>query len=62
MENRNELLKNYPTSAQLYALELAARRHRSEEMARLMAAAARSIKSRLSRLVSNEGTSGVRHA
>ena len=61
MENRNEL-KNYPTSAQLYALELAARRHRSEEMARLMAAAARSIKSRRSRLVSNEGTSGVRHA
>lgn len=64
MENRNELQQmNYPTSAQLYALERAARRERSEEMGRLIGAAARAIKSSFARLVSNNGsTRGVRHA
>jgi hypothetical protein len=64
MENRNDMqMKNYPTAEQLYAVELAARRQRSEEMGRLIAAAARSIKSGVLRLVSNNGsTGGVRHA
>jgi hypothetical protein len=56
-------MKNYQTAEQLYAVELAARRQRSEEMGRLIAAAARSIKSGVLRLVSNNGsTGGVRHA
>ena len=63
-ENRNTLqMNNFPTAEQLYAVELAARRQRSEEMGRLLAAAARSIKSRVLRLVSNTGSAGgVRHA
>jgi len=61
MENRNELQRNYPTQEQLYALERAARRQRSQEMGRLMAAAARAIKSAFGRVVSNSGN-GVRHA
>ena len=44
MENRKELEIRSLTPAQLYAVELQARRHRSEEMGRLFAAAMLAVK------------------
>ena len=55
-------LLNYPTSAELYALELAARRERSLQMARLMRAASRALKLRIARLFAASGRKGMRHA
>ncbi len=45
MENRKEIVRRYPTSAELYALEREARRMRAAEMARLLKAAAVAIRS-----------------
>lgn len=45
MENRKEIVRRYPTSAELYALEREARRLRAEETARLLKAAAVAIRS-----------------
>ena len=62
MENRKELQIASLTPEQLYALELAARRHRSQEMGRLLAVAGRYVKSVVSRAFASRGASGVRHA
>jgi hypothetical protein len=55
-------LYRYPTSAELYALELRARRERAREMARLLAAAVHALKSLAARAVTAPGAKGVRHA
>jgi hypothetical protein len=52
----------YPTPEQLYALELAARRARNEELARLAGAVVQSLKSGLRRAALALNTKGVRHA
>jgi hypothetical protein len=53
---------NAPTPAQLYALELAARRERSRELARLLVVAARAAKATLARAASAFSSKGLRHA
>jgi hypothetical protein len=53
---------SYPTPAQLYALELAARRARSVEMARVAGAVAQALKAGLRRAALALNTKGVRHA
>jgi hypothetical protein len=58
---KKDLVK-FPTSAELYALELAARRERSREMARLLSAAVRAVKARFARLFAAPGRKGMRHA
>jgi hypothetical protein len=56
-------LYRYPTSAELYALELAARRERAREMARLVRAGASAVKSLVTRLITVPGGKGrVKHA
>jgi hypothetical protein len=50
-----------PSPAELYALHQAARRQRSEEVSRLLSAAARQIRSRISHAVSTLA-GGFRHA
>jgi hypothetical protein len=55
-------LVSYPTRAELYALELAARRERSLQMARLVRAASRALKLRIARLFAAPGRKGMRHA
>ena len=45
MKNRELKLHPYPTTAELYALERAAKAARSAEMARLVRAAAHGVKS-----------------
>ena len=52
----------YPTPDELYALELAARRARSEEMARLVHAGARALRTGIARLAAALNAKGVRHA
>lgn len=52
----------YPSSSELYALELAARRARSQEIARLLTAGARALKARLGRILPPHDTKGLRHA
>ena len=53
---------SYPTPEQLYALELAARRARNAELARLAAAAAHALRAGLRRAVLVLNPKGVRHA
>jgi hypothetical protein len=53
---------SYPTPEQLYALELAARRARNEELARLAGVAAQALKAGLRRAALAFNTKGVRHA
>ena len=53
---------SYPTPEQLYALELAARRARNVEIARLAGAAAQALKAGLRRVALALNTKGVRHA
>jgi hypothetical protein len=55
-------LVSYPTSAELYALEIAARRERARQMARLIRAASRALKSGIARLFALPGRKGMRHA
>ena len=50
---------SYPTSEQLYALELAARRARNAEIAHLFASAVNALKHRAALLLNPKG---VRHA
>jgi len=52
----------YPTQDELYALELAARRARNEELARLVRAGARALRSGMARATAVLGAKGVRHA
>ncbi len=53
---------SYPTPEQLYALELAARRARNAEIARLVGAVAQALKAALRRAALALNTKGVRHA
>ena len=53
---------SYPTPEQLYALELAARRARNEELARVAGAVAHALKAGLRRAALVLDTKGVRHA
>jgi hypothetical protein len=56
-------MKNrYPTAAELYALELKARRMRAEEMGRLLRAGASAVRSLFTRTVSVRNAKGLRHA
>ena len=52
----------YPTPDELYALEQAARRARSEEMARLVRAGARALRSGIARIATVLSARKVRHA
>jgi len=51
-----------PTPAELYSLELRARRLRSEELGRLLRKGALAIKAAFEHAVSQLRTKGVRHA
>jgi hypothetical protein len=53
---------SYPTPEQLYALELAARRARNAELARLAGAVAQALKVGLHRAALALNSKGVRHA
>jgi hypothetical protein len=56
-------MKNrYPTPAELYALELKARRMRAEEMGRLLRVGAAKVRALFSRPVSVRNAKGLRHA
>jgi hypothetical protein len=56
-------MKNrYPTPAELYALELKARRMRAAEMARLLHAGADAVRAVFKRTVSVRHAKGLRHA
>jgi hypothetical protein len=50
------------TPGQLYALEIAARRARSEEMARLLLAGTRALKAGVRRVLNVLDPKGLRHA
>ena len=59
MENRELKLHHYPTTAELYALERAAKAARAAEMARLASAAVEGVK----RLFAHSGhMKGLKHA
>jgi hypothetical protein len=51
-----------PTPAELYSLELRARRLRSEELGRLLHQGALAVKAAFERAVSQLSAKGVRHA
>jgi len=51
-----------PTPAELYSLELRARRARSEELGRLLRQGALAVKAAFERAVSQISAKGVRHA
>jgi len=53
---------SYPTPKQLYALELAARRARNAEIARLAGVIAQAVKAGLRRAAQALNPKGVRHA
>ena len=53
---------SYPTPEQLYALELAARRARNAELARLAGAVVHALKAGLRRAALAFNTKGIRHA
>ena len=59
MRNRDLRLNRYPTSAELYALERAARSARAAELARLLKAGLASVKGLFA---SRNDTKGLRHA
>ena len=52
----------YPTPEQLYALEIAARRARNAELARIAGALAQALKAGLRRAALALNPKGVRHA
>jgi hypothetical protein len=53
---------SYPTPAELYSLELRARRMRQEELGRLLRAGAKAVTAAFTRAVSHVGTKEIRHA
>jgi len=55
-------LHHYPTVAELRALEIAAHRERAREIARLLRAGARALKSLVSRLIAQPAGKRVSHA
>lgn len=60
MKDRTNM--SYPTPEQLYALELAARRARNVELARLAGVVVQALKAGLRRAALALNTKGVRHA
>lgn len=58
MKNRDLQLKPYPTTAELYALERAARQARATETVRLLSAAFDRVKS----LFATSAEKGLKHA
>ena len=60
MENRYQI--RYPTTAELYALELEARRMRAAEVARLLRAGADKVLAIFKRTASVRHAKGLRHA
>ena len=58
MKNRDLQLKPYPTTAELYALERAAREARAAEVARLLTAAVDGVKG----LFATSAQKGLKHA
>ena len=59
---KGEANMSYPTPEQLYALELAARRARTVELARLARAVVQALQTGLRRAALALNTKGVRHA
>jgi hypothetical protein len=55
-------MKRYPTLAELYSLELQARRMQQREIGRLLRKGAQAIKAALANAVSHFNAKGVRHA
>ena len=56
-------MKNrYPTTEELYALEIEARRLRTAEMSRLLKAGAQAVRSLLARIVTVRHAKGWKHA
>jgi hypothetical protein len=55
-------MKTYPTPAELYSLELRARRMRQEEIGRLLRKGALAVKAAFEGAVSRFHAKGVRHA
>ena len=54
---------HYPARSELYALELAARRERAREIARLLKAGTQALKARIGRILpALNNTKGLRHA
>ena len=58
MKNRELQLQHYPTTAELYAFERAAKAARTAELARLAGAAVKRIKS----LFAEQDAKGLKHA
>jgi len=62
-ERRTTMTKlRYPTPDELYALEIAARRARSKEMARLVRAGARALRAGIARVAAMLSARKVGHA
>ena len=55
-------MKSNLTPAELYSLELRARRARNEELGRLIREGVLAVKAAIERAVSHIGAKGVRHA
>jgi hypothetical protein len=55
-------LDRYPTPAELYSLELRARRNRQQEIGRLLRKGALAVAAAFERAVSQISAKGVRHA
>jgi hypothetical protein len=59
---KNLHFSHYPTPEELYALEQNARRMRSEEMARLIRAGIKAVRSVFERTVTVRNAKGLKHA
>jgi hypothetical protein len=62
MKNRDLPLNPYPTTAELYALERAAHAARAAEMARLVRAAVRGVKTLFTAPEASKELKGLKHA
>jgi ribosomal protein L29 len=60
MENRYQI--RYPTTEELYAFELEARRLRAAEVSRLLKAGASAVRRLFARIVTVRNAKGLRHA
>jgi hypothetical protein len=64
MDTKGNAMKPYrfPTPAELYSLELRARRARNQELGRLLREGVLAVKAAFERAVSHFSAKGVRHA
>jgi len=58
----NRIVNRYPTPDELYAIELAAKRARSQEMRRLLVSGARALKGLVARAMSALNAKRMHHA